>query len=116
MSKGVKTHTIISSKFIDDFFSLYDHKTLDSDFVIDLDVLSKWLGGYKSNIKDTLLKSYTKDIDYIVSKSNEKTNGRPRENILLTPDCMKRLCMLSRTKKAEEVRTYFLDLEKLKIK
>ena len=32
---------------------------------------------------------------------------------MLTPDCFKRLCLLSRTKKAEEVRTYFLELEKL---
>ena len=108
----LKTHTLISSKFIDDFFSLYNHKTLDSDFVINLDVLAKWLQAIKNSLKETLIKSYTKDIDYIVSKSDEKTNGRPRELILLTPDCMKRLCMLSRTKKAEEVRTYFLDLEK----
>jgi len=32
---------------------------------------------------------------------------------MLTPDCFKRLCLLSKTKKAEEVRTYFLELEKL---
>jgi hypothetical protein len=31
---------------------------------------------------------------------------------MLTPDCMKRICMVSRTKKAEEVRTYFIELEK----
>jgi phage anti-repressor protein len=31
---------------------------------------------------------------------------------MLTPDCMKRLCMVSKTKKAEEVRSYFIELEK----
>lgn len=31
----------------------------------------------------------------------------------MTNDCFKRLCMLSRTKKAEVVRTYFISLEKL---
>ena len=31
---------------------------------------------------------------------------------MLTPDCMKRLCMVSKTKRAEEVRTYFIELEK----
>lgn len=38
--------------------------------------------------------------------------GRPNEKVLLTGDCFKRLCMLSRTSKAEEVRSYFLALEK----
>ena len=32
---------------------------------------------------------------------------------MLTPECFKRLCLLSKTHKAEEVRTYFLELEKL---
>ena len=35
---------------------------------------------------------------------------------MLTPDCFKRLCMRSRSKKAEEVRTYFIQLEALVIK
>lgn len=108
----LKKYTTISSKFIDDFFSLYDHKTLDTDFVINLDALTKWLQGTKGNIKDTLITSYTKDVDYIIEKDPTKTFGRHREKIMLTPDCMKRLIMLSKTKKAEEVRTYFIELEK----
>lgn len=36
-----------------------------------------------------------------------------KEIILLTPDCFKRLCLLSKTKKGEDVRTYFIELEKL---
>jgi hypothetical protein len=32
---------------------------------------------------------------------------------MLSPDCFKRLCLLSKTKKAEAVRTYFIELEKL---
>ena len=35
------------------------------------------------------------------------------EEITITPDCMKRMCMLSTTKKAEDVRTYFIKIEKL---
>jgi hypothetical protein len=31
----------------------------------------------------------------------------------MTPDCFKRMCLLSKTNKAEEVRTYFIELEKL---
>lgn len=32
---------------------------------------------------------------------------------MITSDCCKRLCMLSKTKKADEVRTYFIEIEKL---
>ncbi len=32
---------------------------------------------------------------------------------MITADCCKRLSMLSKTKKAEEVRTYFIEVEKL---
>ena len=62
-------------------------------------------------VKETLTDTYTKNLDYKISKG-KSTGGRPSEIILLTPNCFKRLCMLSKTKKAEEVRTYFLELEK----
>jgi hypothetical protein len=42
----LKKYTTISSKFIDDFFALYNHKTLDTDFVINLDILTKWLNSF----------------------------------------------------------------------
>jgi phage anti-repressor protein len=32
---------------------------------------------------------------------------------MITPDCMKRMCMLSASAKSEEVRTYFIKIEKL---
>jgi len=112
LSEYLKKYTTISSKFIDDFFSLYDYKTLDTDFVINLETLVKWLGAIKNSLKETLTKSYAKDVDYTVEKDTTKTYGRHREKIMLTPDCMKRLIMLSKTKKAEEVRTYFIELEK----
>lgn len=35
------------------------------------------------------------------------------EEIMITPDCMKRMCMLSSSAKIEEVRTYFIEIEKL---
>lgn len=32
---------------------------------------------------------------------------------MITSDCMKRICMLSASVKSEEVRTYFIKIEKL---
>ena len=48
-----------------------------------------------------------------IKKIKSESAGNPREEILLTSDCCKRLCMMSKTKKAEEVRTYFIEIEKL---
>jgi len=108
----LKKFSTINDKFIDDFFSLYKYDTKEDEFVIDLNTLVKWLGAIRGSIKETLTNSYTKDIDYKVSRLKEGKNGRPIETVMLTPDCMKRICMVSRTKKAEEVRTYFIELEK----
>ena len=108
----LKKFSLINKKFIDDFFSLYKYDTKDTEFVIDLEVLTDWLGAAKATIKDTLKKSYSKNIDYTVKVIKTGANGRPSEKVMLTPDCMKRLCMVSKTKKAEEVRSYFIELEK----
>ena len=61
-----------------------------------------------------------KNIDYILmrvaphkSKTTTKINGRPVIKVLLTIDCFKLLCMHSKTAKSEEVRKYYLELEKL---
>ena len=108
----LKKYSTISSSFIDDFYSLYNYNTDDNDFVIDIEMLAKWLKAEKKHLKETLLYSYIKNVDYKVSKKDINTGGRKSELILLTPDCMKRLCMASRTEKAEEVRTYFIELEK----
>jgi hypothetical protein len=36
----LKKYTVVSSNFIDDFFSLYDRKTTSTDFVINLETLA----------------------------------------------------------------------------
>ena len=56
---------------------------------------------------------YIKNVDYKINKIKSNTAGKPKEEILITSNCCKRLCMMSRTKKAEEVRTYFIEIEKL---
>jgi phage anti-repressor protein len=109
----LKKYSSISNTFIDDFFSLYSAETTDNDLVINFDNLVKWLTIRKDSLKRTLIETYIKNIDYKIKKIASKTPGKPREEILITADCCKRLCMLSKTKKAEEVRTYFIEVEKL---
>jgi hypothetical protein len=42
-----------------------------------------------------------------------KTYIIDNKNVMLTPHCFKRLCLTSRSKGGEEVRTYFIELESL---
>lgn len=119
------THSKIDESFILDFFDIQNMSKYGNHkpFIMDLDLIAIWLKSTKKDIKDTLLNSYIVDVDYKVfgyipddkssNDNNKKKNGRPKELILLTTDCFKRLCMRSRTKMSEQVRTYFLQLEEL---
>jgi phage anti-repressor protein len=102
----------VNNKFIGDFFSLYTENTKDTDFVVDFDNIAKWLHVRKDSIKRTLIESYRINIDYTIKEQKLETAGRPSEKILLTPDCFKHICMLTRSPKGKEVRAYYIQLEK----
>jgi len=109
----LKTHTKINNEFIDDFFSLYDAKD-KYNFSINIEAIAKWFDMKKGNIKDTLVQSYTKNIDYQIIKAEPTgLKGKPSETILLTPKCFKLMAMQSKTKKAVEVREYYYELEQV---
>jgi phage anti-repressor protein len=112
LQEYLKKFSSISNKFIDDFFSLYDENTEDDDFVINFDISAKWLNIRKDSLKRTLIESYRKNIDYKITIEKSTNAGRPKETIYLTPDCFKRLCMLTKSSKGEEVRSYYIQLEK----
>lgn len=108
----LKSTSSISSDFIDDFFGHYDENTNDTDFVIDFDSTAKWLTLRKDSIKRTLLETYRMNIDYKITQNKLTTAGRPSEKIMLTPECFKKMCMLTKSKKGDEIRTYIIQLEK----
>jgi len=119
----------INKDFIKDFFGMQKKHIYDNykPFVIDLDDIAFWLDSKKSHIKKSLIKNYENKIDYIIippikyedflllPKSEQKENrgGHNKKSILLTIECFKMLCMRSNTKKANIVRQYYIDLEKL---
>lgn len=107
----LKTYSSINKSFIDDFYAISNPDIETDDYIIDLEHVAKWLKTTKATLKKTLLKSYTANVDYII-KVEKTGKGQPIEKILLTQTCFKQLCMVSRTKKAEQVRTYFIQLEK----
>ena len=112
LQEYLKKFSSINNHFIDDFFSLYNENTNDEDFVINFDISAKWLNIRKDSLKRTLIESYRKNIDYKITINKAISAGRPAEIIYLTPDCFKRLCMLTKSEKGEEVRSYYIQLEK----
>lgn len=109
----LKKYSSIPNKFIDDFHGVYDRHN-KNEFIIDLDIVSSWLGVRKADLKETLTSSYEKEIDYSSSLvPNSNGRGRRLEKIMLTADCFKFLCMRSRTQKAQMVRAYYVELENL---
>ena len=68
----LKKYTTISNNFIDDFFELYDNNSVNTDFLLDADVICKWLNIRKDTIKKLLKHSYNKNIDYIIERIKKK--------------------------------------------
>lgn len=119
LSEFLKKHSIIPNTFIDDFLEMYNPDTIQTDLVINLDHVVKLLNTRKSDLHKTLIASYKRGIDYTIQKSVKKTGkygGNNYNKIMITPDCFKRLCMRSRSKRAEEVRTYFIQLQSMLVK
>ena len=107
----LKKYSTIPNLFIDNFYGIIkDYKDLDDLFYISLEDVSKWINQKKGNIKRTLIKNFSKNVDYTLKKVVER-GGKPKEIILLKSSTFKKLCMMLNNKKAKEVREYFLKVE-----
>jgi phage anti-repressor protein len=121
MEQFLMDNSKINKKFIKDFFGIQmQNKYKKQDpFIIDFDSIVYWLDVRKDNLKKTLCANYMVNIDFIIEKTlllprqKRSKGGQNKELILLTSDCFKMLCMRSKTKKAEQVRKYYIELEKM---
>jgi phage anti-repressor protein len=107
--------------FIASFYCYLNYSK--TDFVIDLEDIWKSIGfSRKNDCKKVLTKNFTQDTDYkiiatavavkptsVVGPKN--LGGRPKEQILMTIDTFKMLCLISKTDKGKEIRSYFIKLE-----
>jgi len=96
-------------------FLKYDSNT---DFVIDLDDVWKWLDfSTKQKSKMLLEAQFVKDKDYItllnppVRQSDNTRGGHNKEIIMLNVATFKRFCLKAGTKKADEIHEYYVKLE-----
>lgn len=114
----VKLFTPIPHDFVDDFYDILESTDNSTTmFPVSLDLVARWLNIRKHHLKDTLVESYKEGTDYTLHKAvvdhsrKDKRGGLNRIEIMLTVDAFKRLCMRSRSTKAEDVRTYFIELD-----
>jgi hypothetical protein len=102
--------------FVSSFYCYLNHNG-KSEFIIDLDNVWKWLGfSRKDPAKVVLNKNFILDIDYKIVFQQPLENlkgGRPQEQILMTVNTFKKLCLKAGTKKADEIHEYYIALEEL---
>ena len=68
----LKKFSTLNNNFIDDFYNIYDpDKNILNDFSINIDTIAKWINTRKRKLKETLVNTYTKNIDYKVTMEKE---------------------------------------------
>jgi phage anti-repressor protein len=83
-------------------------------FPVDFDEAWQWVGySKKAHAKESLLKKFKEGIDFHVPHERHmKISKHNPVKIYLSIDCFKMFCMLADTKKGDEVRLYYISLEK----
>ena len=124
--------------FVSSFYCYlnYDKNT---DFVVDLDDVWRWLGfTQKAHVKPMIESNFKLNVDYTVSipefkkseqkdqpsgssdeeqpnestvPSKPKNGGQNKQTIKLTIRCFKLLCLKAQTKKAGEIHEYYMKME-----
>ena len=109
-------YTTINSKFIEDFYNIVKEDYFEKyyDFLIDSEILRKWLKiSIKQDFVNTIKNSYKINVDYKLEKikKSEGSGGHNKEIITLTPETTKKICLMTKSKVGNDVRQYFIDLE-----
>ena len=118
--------------FVSSFYCYlnYDKNT---DFVVDLDNVWKWLGfTQKAHAKTMIEINFKISVDYKIVTSDDSDDDQPshspnksgsdkpkkhgghnKQTIKLTIRCFKLLCLKAQTKKAGEIHEYYMKLEEI---
>jgi len=120
-------------------FYCYLNYDKNTDYIVDLDDVWKWLGfAQKINVRTLLEKNFKFNVDYTVTipefkkleeqentcngsdeeqvteeggSSKPKNGGQNKQTIKLTIRCFKLLCLKAQTKKAGEIHQYYMKME-----
>ena len=123
--------------FVSSFYCYLNYNK-NTDFVVDLDNVWKWLGfSQKYNAERVLESNFYKDVDYKTApqfgkaslneenallqiskqdsnlKQIKQNGGQNIKKIFLTIKCFKSLCLKAQTKKAAEIHEYYMKMEEV---
>ena len=122
--------------FVSSFYCYLNYNK-NTDFVVDLDNVWKWLGfSQKYNAERVLENNFSKDIDYKTAphfggaslneekalnlakqdfnlKPTKQNGGQNIKKIFLTIKCFKSFCLKAQTKKAAEIHEYYMKMEEV---
>jgi len=103
--------------FVASFYGFLNYT--NTDFVIDLDNIWKWLGfSQKQRAKELLEKQFMIDKDYIIllslqSEQKVGSGGHNKTKIMMTIKTFKSFCLKAGTKKADQIHEYYIKMEEL---
>lgn len=106
--------TTLPKQFIDDLYVMYNESTLQSDIVIDIELVCKWLKCQRRVLMTTIRKSYTEGVDYTIAHSKSPSGKKYSNNykrVLISPSCFKELAMRTASKNGDMIRRYFIEVE-----
>ena len=111
----LKKYSTISNKFIDDFYNIMNEDYIEkmNEFLIDSDLLQKWLNiKSRDNLVNTLKKSYVIKVDYDIEIITKKVHGGHNKKIyIITPTAAKKIAMSSKSNISKQVQNYFIEIE-----
>lgn len=116
LEKFIAKRSNIPKDFLKDFFNLGGDTYGDTYKNINFDDIVKWLDVTKNNLKRLLIANFKIVDDYTENKvliKNKNRGANYVSKIMLTPDCFKELCMLSKSDKARGIRKYYIIAEGL---
>ena len=98
-----KKYSFVNYKFVKDFYNIIKEDYIErySEFLIDSEILRKWLEIANRRIfNDTIKRSYKKNIDYKIEKIKKSigSGGQNYEVITLTPEAAKKICLSTNSK------------------
>ncbi len=109
----LKMYTGISNKFIDEYYKFYELCEINK-YGIDSNKVIKYLNITSSKkFHENLREKYIINIDYIIKRLNNKLQKDQQDVFyFLSFDGFEKICMMSRSKKGNQVRDYFILLRK----
>ncbi len=106
-------YTAISKSFINQYFKFYELCD-DNFFGINIENVLDYLDiKGKNEFYDRFRKKYIINVDYIIEKKNQKKiKGKKNIEYYINFDTFEKICMMSKSEKANSVRDYFITLRK----